>query len=113
MAASGIGTTGWAAAVVLGAGFVLHGFGMGLSNSHQMSYQQRLTPDGLQARVNTTMRSASRSVIVVVAPVAGLLADRFGMRPAILCAAVIFATAAALLALAPPLRADLDAAVAS
>lgn len=104
MAMSGVGTNGWAAASVLGAGFVCHGFGMGLSNSHEMSYQQRLTPDGLQARVNTTMRSANRAVIVVVAPLAGLLADQFGMRPAIICAAVIFAVAVAILATAPSLR---------
>lgn len=109
MALSGIGTSGWAAAGVLGAGVALHGFGMGLSNSHEMSYQQRLTPDGLQARVNTTMRSANRAVIVVVAPVAGLLADQFGMRPAILCAAAVFAVAVAILAAAAPLRLGVDA----
>jgi MFS family permease len=113
MALSGIETSGWASAGILGAGVALHGFGMGLSNSHEMSYQQRLTPDGLQARVNTTMRSANRAVIVVVAPLAGLLADQFGMRPALLCAAVIFAFAVALLAMAPPLRVDEDASVGS
>ena len=109
MALSGVGTSGWAAAGVLGAGVALHGFGMGLSNSHEMSYQQRLTPDGLQARVNTTMRSANRAVIVVVAPLAGLLADQFGMRPALLCAAAIFAVAVAILAATPSLRVGVDA----
>lgn len=109
MALSGVGTSGWAAAVVLGAGFICHGFGMGLSNSHEMSYRQRLTPDWLQARVNTTMRSANRAVIVVVAPLAGLLADRLGMRPALLFAALVFALAVAILAAASPLRASVDA----
>ena len=35
MALAGIGTSGWTAGVVLGAGFACHGFGMGLSNSHE------------------------------------------------------------------------------
>ena len=109
MALSGVGTSGWSAAAVLGAGFACHGFGMGLSNSHEMSYRQRLTPDALQARVNTTMRSFNRAVIVVVAPLAGLLADRLGMRPTLLFAAVVFAVAVAILAAAPPLRAHVDA----
>ena len=69
-----------------------------------MSFRQRLTPDALQARVNTTMRSANRAVIVVVAPLAGLLADRLGMRPALFFAAGVFAVAAGILAAAAPLR---------
>ena len=109
MGLSGVGTSGWTAAVVLGAGFVCHGFGMGVGNSHEMSYRQRLTPDALQARVNTTMRSANRAVIVVVAPVAGLLADRLGMRPALFFAAAVFALAVAILATAAPLRTGVDA----
>ena len=109
MAMSGFGTSGWAAAAVLGAGFACHGFGMGVGNSHEMSYRQRVTPDALQARVNTTMRSFNRAVIVVVAPLAGLLADRLGIRPALFFAAVVFAVAVAILAAAPPLRATADA----
>lgn len=109
MVFAGVGTTGWVAAAVLGAGLVCHGFGMGLSNSHEMSYRQRLTPDALQARVNTTMRSVNRAVIVVVAPLAGVLADQLGIRPALGFTAVVFAVAVAILATAAPLRADLDA----
>ncbi len=37
MALAGIGTSGWAAAAVLGAGSACHGFGMGLSNSHEIA----------------------------------------------------------------------------
>ena len=62
VAAAGLGTSGWAAVAVLGAGSAGHGWAMGLSNSHEMSYRQRLTPDALQARVNTTMRSFNRAV---------------------------------------------------
>ena len=104
MAVAGLGTTGWAAAAALGAGSALHGWAMGLSNSHEMSYRQRMTPDALQARVNTTMRSFNRAVVVVVAPVAGLLADQYGFRSALVGAAVVFAVAVAVLATALPLR---------
>ena len=37
MAVAGLGTSGWGAAAVLGVGSVCHGWGMGLSNSHEMS----------------------------------------------------------------------------
>jgi MFS family permease len=103
MAAAGLGAGGWVALVVLGAGSAGHGWAMGLSNSHEMSYRQRLTPDELQARVNTTMRSFNRAVIVVVAPLAGLFADGIGLRPALVVAAGVFAVATAIL-LASPLR---------
>jgi MFS family permease len=78
---------------------------MGLSNSHEMSYRQTLTPDALQARTNTTMRSLNRAVIVVVSPIAGLLADRVGFGQALGSAAVVFAASALILALSPFRRA--------
>ena len=59
---------GWAGAAVLATGQFAHGWGMGVGNSHEMSYRQALTPDGLQARTNTTMRSLNRAVIVIVSP---------------------------------------------
>ncbi len=39
-----------------------------------------MTPDALQGRMNTTMRSVNRAMIVVGAPVGGLLADTIGYR---------------------------------
>jgi hypothetical protein len=68
---------------------------MGMSNSHQMSYRQLVTPDELQARTNTTLRSINRGVIVVVAPLAGVLADAWGIQPMLVLAAVIFTLVAA------------------
>lgn len=103
MVFAGLGTHGWAAAAIVGAGQAFHGFGIGFSNSHEMSYRQALTPDGLQARTNTTMRSFNRAVIVVVAPLGGLLADHLGMRPALILASAVFAVAVVVLA-ASPLR---------
>jgi len=42
---------------VLAVGQGLYGLAMGMSNSHEMSYRQLITPDELQARTNTTLRS--------------------------------------------------------
>lgn len=57
-----------------------------------------LTPDDLQARTNTSMRSLNRAVMVVVAPLAGVTADRWGMQPTLLIAAIIYGLVAAGLA---------------
>ncbi|MCF6377743.1 MFS transporter [Nocardioides KLBMP 9356] len=82
-------------------GQALYGLAMGMSNSHEMSYRQLVTPDELQARTNTTLRSINRAVIVVVAPVAGVLADALGVRPMLVVAAVTFGLVAAGLAATP------------
>lgn len=100
--------TGWTAATVLAAGHLCHGWAMGVSNSHEMSYRQALTPDGLQARTNTTMRSLNRAVLVVVSPLAGLVADRVGYGPALAAAAAIFTASALILALSPFRRVRVD-----
>jgi MFS family permease len=107
MVAAGLAPVGWPAAAVLAAGQFCHGWAMGLGNSHEMSYRQALTPDALQARTNTTMRSLNRAVLVVVSPIAGLLADTAGFGQALGLAVVIFAASAMLLALSPFRRARL------
>lgn len=89
------------ALAVLMAGQGLYGLAMGMSNSHEMSYRQLVTPDELQARTNTTLRSLNRTVVVVVAPVAGVLADAWGIRPVLVLATVVFALVAAGLAATP------------
>ena len=93
--------TGWAAAAVLAVGQLGHGWAMGTSNSHEMTIRQTRTPDELQARTNTTLRSLNRAVIVVVSPVAGLLADRLGFGPVLIVGAAIFAASALMLATSP------------
>jgi hypothetical protein len=86
-------TRAWTmAALVLGQG--LYGLAMGMSNSHETSYRQLVTPDELQARTNTTMRSLNRGVVVIIAPIAGILADALGIRTMLVVAAVIFALVA-------------------
>ncbi len=96
---------GWTAMTVLAVGQLAHGWAMGVSNSHEMSFRQSRTPDELQARTNTTLRSLNRAVIVVVSPAVGLLADRVGTRPVLASAAVVFAVAALMLTLSPLRRA--------
>jgi predicted MFS family arabinose efflux permease len=91
MVVAGGSSYAWASVAVLGAGSGLYGLAMGMSNSHEMSFRQLVTPDELQARTNTTLRSLNRAVMVIAAPLAGILADAWGIRPALLAAAAVFA----------------------
>lgn len=86
---------------VLGGGQLLYGLAMGTENAHEMAYRQSETPDELQSRMNTTMRSINRAVIVVGAPVGGFLADAIGYRPVLGIAAGGFALVALALAASP------------
>jgi MFS family permease len=94
MFAAGASLPSWASAGVLAVGQGLYGLAMGMSNSHETSLRQLLTPDELQARTNTTLRSLNRAVMVVAAPIAGILADAWGIRPTLLAASGIFALVA-------------------
>jgi predicted MFS family arabinose efflux permease len=49
----------------------------------EMGYRQAVTPDRLQGRMNATMRSVNRGMIVVGAPVGGALADALSSRQAL------------------------------
>lgn len=82
------GPVGVMALLMLGQG--LYGLAMGMSNSHEMSYRQLVTPDELQARTNTTLRSVNRAVVLFVSPVAGLMADAWGIGPMLIVAATVF-----------------------
>jgi MFS family permease len=86
---------------LLAAGQFLYALAMGMSNSHEMSFRQLVTPDELQARTNTTLRSLNRAVMVVVAPLAGILADAWGIRAILLVAVAIFAFVSVGLGLTP------------
>jgi predicted MFS family arabinose efflux permease len=94
MVAADVPLHAWASVAVLGAGQGLYGLAMGMSNSHEMSFRQLVTPDELQARTNTTLRSLNRAVMVIAAPLAGILADAWGIRPTLLVAAAVFALVA-------------------
>jgi MFS family permease len=100
MFAAGGSFPAWSFAL-LSAGQGLYALAIGMSNSHEMSFRQLVTPDELQARTNTTLRSLNRAVMVVVAPLAGILADAWGIRPILLVAVAIFAVVSLGLAWSP------------
>lgn len=63
-------------------GQLLYGFAMGFQGPLEMGYRQAITPMHLQGRMNATMRSINRSMIVIGAPIGGAIADFFGFRTA-------------------------------
>jgi len=89
------------AVLLLGAGQLVYGLELGASNANEMGYRQAVTPDELQARMNTTIRSINRAVIVVGAPLGGVLADTIGFRPTLVVAIVGFALSGVYLLLSP------------
>lgn len=91
----------WSVVAVLAVGQCLYGVGLGLSNANEMGYRQGVTPDHLQARTNTTIRSANRAMIVIGAPVSGLLAVAIGFQPTLWIAAGGFILVAVFLAASP------------
>jgi MFS family permease len=90
--------SGW---VLFGGGQLLLGLSLGAENANEMSYRQVVTPDRLQGRMNATMRSINRAMIVIAAPVGGVLGDEIGYRPMIWAAAGGFLTVSIALGLSP------------
>ena len=90
------GGPAWA---VFALGQLLLGLCMGAENANEMAYWQTATPDRLQGRTNATRRSANRAVIVVAAPLGGLLGDAAGYATGLVAAgAVLVAVATASIA---------------
>ena len=61
--------------VLAAAGQFVFGLAMGVEGPLEMGYRQAVTPDALIARMSATMRSVNRSMIVVGAPLGGLIAS--------------------------------------
>lgn len=101
VASAPLGLAGWPVVVLLCAGQALYGLGLGLSNANEMAYRQAVTPDHLQARTNTTIRSVNRAMIVVGAPLGGVLATALGYQGAAWIAVAGILLATAVLALSP------------
>lgn len=70
----------WLTTATAGAGQLVFGFGLGLEGPLEMAYRQSITPDAMQGRMNTTMRSVNRAAVVVGAPLGGLVGDAIGYR---------------------------------
>ncbi len=96
---------GW---IVFGVGELILGLSMGVSNANEMGYRQAITPDRLQGRSNATMRSINRAMIVIGAPLGGLLADAIGFRVVLWISAAGFLVIAAGLCVTPYRDARLD-----
>ena len=77
----------WAGFVAIGVGQFLVGLALGVEGPQQMGYQQAVTPDRLMGRMSATMRSINRGMIVLGAPLGGVVAEAIGNRPTISIAA--------------------------
>lgn len=65
---------------LLCAGQLLFGISLGLDGPIEMAYRQSITPSGLLGRMNATTRSLNRAMIVIGAPLGGILADGYGIK---------------------------------
>jgi MFS family permease len=83
--------------VLLCAAQLLFGLSIGLDSPIEMSFRQTITPDRLLGRMNATMRSINRGMIVIGAPLGGLFADVISMQTALwIAVAGMFAQAVAI-----------------
>lgn len=89
------------AVLLVAGGQFLYGLSLGVENANEAGYQQAITPDELQSRMSTTMKSVNRAMIVIGAPLGGLLADSIGFRPIMWVAIAGFALVAGGLAASP------------
>jgi MFS family permease len=95
------GNHAWTVIAVLAVGQALYGLALGLSNANEMGYRQGVTPDHLQGRMNTTIRSVNRAMIVIGAPLGGFLAVVIGYRPTLWIAIAGFVVVTGFLAASP------------
>jgi MFS family permease len=100
------GAAGW---LVFGAGQLIIGLSMGASNANEMGYQQIVTPDEMQGRMNAINRSTNRAMIVIGAPVGGIVGELIGYRELLWVSTCGFAVVAVALALTPFRTAKLSA----
>jgi MFS family permease len=96
---------GW---LLFGAGQFILGLSLGAENANEMGYRQTVTPDRLQGRMNATMRSINRAMIVIGAPLGGLLGDKIGYRSMLWIASLGFLAVATTLGLSRFRNARLD-----
>jgi MFS family permease len=106
-----LSTEQWSGWVLFGGGQLLLGLSLGAENANEMGYRQIVTPDYLQGRMNATMRSINRAMIVIGAPVGGVFGDAIGYRPMIWAAAGGFLSVAIALGLSRFRNARIDEAL--
>jgi MFS family permease len=108
VAAFAVSSGHWVGWIVFGVGQLVLGMSMGVANSNEMGYKQSITPDHLLGRSNATMRSINRAMIVLGAPLGGLLADAIGFRVVLWFTAAGFLMVAAALSATPYRSARVD-----
>lgn len=101
-----LATPGPATLGLLAGGQFLFWVLMGVEGPNELAYQQSVTPDGLQGRMNTTIRSLNRGAIVVGAPLGGIIADATTYRAALWVGIAGLAASALALACSPFRNAD-------
>lgn len=106
-ALAALSTDRWTGWLLFGTGQFLLGAAIGASNANEMGYWQTATPDNLQGRTNATRRSINRGMIVVGAPLGGVIGDLIGLRAMLWSAAAGFLLVAFGLALTGVRRARL------
>jgi MFS family permease len=99
--------------LMIGLGQFPYGFALGIEGPLEMGFQQSITPVRLQGRMNATKRSINRSMIVIGAPLGGIIADLFGFRTALWVAVVGLAIVGVWFALSPMRDAQIDENVSS
>ncbi|WP_354247431.1 MFS transporter [Arthrobacter sp. UYEF20] len=87
----------WAAFALAGFGQLLFGMAMGVEGPLEMGYQQAVTPDRLIARMSATRRSVNRGMIVIGAPLGGVIATVAGTDTALWAAAAFLLLASLVL----------------
>jgi predicted MFS family arabinose efflux permease len=92
--------TGVVLAVVAAAQFV-YCLAMGIEDSNDISYRQAVAPDGIQGRMNSTIRTVNRAVFFFGALLAGVLMTLLGFQLSLGIAAAIFAVAALVIVVSP------------
>ncbi|QSB04464.1 MFS transporter [Natronoglycomyces albus] len=85
------------AAASAGFGQFLFGLAMGVESPLESGYRLAVTPDRLLARMIGTMRSFNRAMIVIGAPLGGLLAELLSVSIALWIAAAVMMLSALLL----------------
>lgn len=96
---------GW---LVFAAGQLIIGWSMGAWNANEMGYQQVVTPDRLQGRMNAIRRSTNRAMILIGAPVGGLLGELTGYRSVLWIAVIGWLLVAVALTFTPVMAVQLS-----
>ena len=78
-----------------------NGLSMGVEDANDTGYRQAVAPDGIQGRMNSTIRTVNRVIYLFGALLAGLLATFLGYHVTIGIGASFFAVAALIVAFSP------------